>query len=73
VKAQEARARRAFFVLERDEGACKLCGACASACPAGAISVSEGRFSLDASSCIACYGCVVVCESRALAAKWRYF
>ena len=33
---------------------CVACGACAGSCPVGAISEGDGKFEIDADSCISC-------------------
>lgn len=44
---------------------CKCCGACVSACPAGAISIADGQVVTDAEKCILCMACVAKCHSKA--------
>ena len=50
-----------------DPPRCDLNGACAVACPTGAISVGT-TFTLDRAACISCDRCVEVCRPGALAA-----
>ncbi len=50
-----------FFVGEN----CAGCGACAQACPQGAIEVSEGRARTDRALCIGCGKCTEVCPNEA--------
>lgn len=50
-----------------DAGRCDLNGACAQACPVGAISVGA-TLSLDRARCISCSRCIEVCPTGALAA-----
>jgi uncharacterized protein (DUF362 family)/Pyruvate/2-oxoacid:ferredoxin oxidoreductase delta subunit len=45
--------------------ACTRCGACARACPRGAIGM-EGLPRWDLSRCIGCYCCFELCEARAV-------
>ncbi len=47
--------------------ACLSCGACASACPVGAISEGDGKFEIDASACISCGSCAGTCPANAIA------
>ena len=42
---------------------CVMCGACAGACPVGAISEGDGKFEIDADSCISCGACAVTCPT----------
>ncbi len=52
---------------------CVGCGACISACPAGAISLRNGTAQTDRDACTGCGACVPVCPSdaRAIAgASW---
>jgi len=49
-----------------DPARCDLNGACARACPVGAIAV-DTRFALDRARCISCSRCVEVCPTGALA------
>ena len=37
--------------------ACIQCGACAEACPAGAISEGDGKYVIDADTCLDCGAC----------------
>ena len=47
-----------------DSSMCTLCGACAKACPAGAIPVKEPK-KTDTKKCIGCMKCVRVCKQNA--------
>ena len=49
-----------------DAQRCDLNGACAQACPVGAIAV-DTRFALDRARCISCSRCIEVCPTQALA------
>ena len=40
---------------------CVSCGACAGACPVGAISEGDGKFEIDADVCIECGACEATC------------
>jgi ferredoxin len=49
---------------------CTYCGACAIACPIGAINVSaSGRLTVDAISCFACGRCVLACPEHAITVR----
>lgn len=48
------------------KGACKGCGACVPACPAGALTLSEERVSINKALCIECYCCLEHCPHSAL-------
>lgn len=48
------------------EGWCAGCGACVSTCPAGALSLSGGRVSVDRSKCLLCGYCGAACPEMAL-------
>lgn len=45
---------------------CLSCGACAGACPVGAISEGDGKFEIDASACISCGACAGTCPAGAI-------
>jgi len=44
---------------------CTACGACAAACPAGAITMCEGRPQTNAARCTRCGRCVTACPAEA--------
>ena len=45
---------------------CVSCGACAGACPVGAISEGAGKFEIDADTCISCGACAGTCPTGAI-------
>ncbi len=47
--------------------ACIGCGKCERICPVHAITVSEGRATVDLSRCIRCYCCHEICTEHAIA------
>lgn len=51
--------------LIHSESRCIGCGACAAACPKGAVSLQNG-FALNRSVCDLCMDCAAVCHARAL-------
>ncbi len=40
---------------------CVGCGACVNVCPVGAISIRDGKASINADICISCGGCAGIC------------
>lgn len=40
---------------------CIQCGACAGACPVGAISEGDSKYVIDADTCISCGACAGTC------------
>lgn len=54
---------RAVRPPRRDGGACTACGACAAACPAGAI--DPATLDVDARACIRCMACARACLAGA--------
>lgn len=42
---------------------CVMCGACAGACPVGAISEGDGKFEIDPDTCISCGACAGTCPT----------
>jgi ferredoxin len=48
----------------RDEARCVMCGACATVCPMGAVTIGE-TVTTDASRCIVCCACVKTCPEGA--------
>jgi ferredoxin len=54
------------YVAERDESRCRACGDCAAVCPFGAMTIQDGRVTLDAAACMGCGVCVTRCRHGAL-------
>jgi uncharacterized protein len=50
--------------------ACVGCSYCMVNCPAGCITLKEGKACIDEASCIGCGECVVVCKTEAITNKW---
>ena len=46
--------------------ACVSCGACADACPVGAISQGDDRDVIDANACLDCGSCSDTCPNGAI-------
>jgi ferredoxin len=48
--------------------ACICCGACASICPVGAITLAESgdRYVVDPAKCIGCGACISTCPVEAI-------
>lgn len=49
-----------------DATACSLTGACAAACPTGAITIGADGWRLDAGGCVLCDACAEACPTGAL-------
>lgn len=53
-------------VPEMNAESCSLCGACVEVCREGALSLREGKITLDFTRCLYCGQCIKVCPSGAL-------
>ncbi|MEE1186068.1 MAG: 4Fe-4S binding protein [Acutalibacteraceae bacterium] len=45
---------------------CIMCGACASACPADAISEGDTQYNIDPEACLDCGSCAAGCPVGAI-------
>ena len=45
---------------------CVSCGACADACPVGAISQGDSQYQIDANACLDCGSCADTCPNGAI-------
>ncbi|MCR5823535.1 MAG: 4Fe-4S binding protein [Lachnospiraceae bacterium] len=45
---------------------CVSCGACAGACPAGAISEGPEHYEIDAEACLDCGTCAATCPTGSI-------
>lgn len=45
---------------------CSGCGKCVEICPAGAISMKNGKASIDLKKCAGCLACVTLCPQKAI-------
>jgi uncharacterized protein (DUF362 family)/Pyruvate/2-oxoacid:ferredoxin oxidoreductase delta subunit len=45
---------------------CRRCGACAAACPAGAMAQRDGAYAIDAKRCQHCFCCAELCPEGAV-------
>lgn len=52
--------------MKVDPNKCLSCGACASLCPVGAISLSTGKAVINKKKCIKCGACKEICPVGAI-------
>ena len=56
--------------MESNRDLCVGCGACASVCPEGAISLPDGKALISSGECIGCGECLTVCPEKAIDINW---
>lgn len=52
--------------LRVDVRRCRRCGACAAACPTGAMALRDGEYAIDAARCLHCFCCSELCPAGAV-------
>ncbi|RLI62399.1 MAG: 4Fe-4S ferredoxin, partial [Promethearchaeia archaeon] len=50
---------------------CVGCGVCKNHCPADAIEIVEGKYTVDKDACVGCGDCIRYCPEGALAFNWE--
>jgi len=50
---------------------CTGCGVCIPRCAHGALSLADGRITLDKSHCAGCGDCIIACNTDALSITWN--
>ena len=56
---------RAYVISD----SCVSCGSCAGGCPAGAISLGDSHYEIDADTCLSCGACESACPVGAISAN----
>ena len=54
-----------------DKTVCVACGACAKACPRGAITICRGCYALVQDTCVGCGLCAKTCPAGCVETKER--
>lgn len=52
--------------MQVDKTKCVGCGCCMGICPAGAISLKDGKATIDPTKCISCHQCAATCPMQAI-------
>jgi len=53
------------------EPSCTGCGSCTSVCSVQAITLNEGRSTIDAKLCVGCASCLAACPEGAIQVRWE--
>lgn len=59
------------FKIASNPEICTGCGTCVKNCPAGAISLVNGKARIDYGKCIGCGLCISICPFRAIEIPWQ--
>jgi hypothetical protein len=59
------------FKIASNPEICTGCGMCAQNCPAGAITLENGKAKIDYEKCLGCGFCISVCPFGAIEIPWR--
>jgi uncharacterized Fe-S center protein len=59
------------FKIAPNPDTCIGCGMCVKNCPAGALSIENGKAKIDYNKCIGCGFCISVCPVGAIEIPWR--
>lgn len=54
------------YIMKVDKNKCLGCGACASMCPVGAITMKGGKAEINKKKCIKCGTCKDICPVGAI-------
>ena len=52
--------------MKVDKNLCVGCGACCGVCPAGAITLKDGKSEIDQIKCANCHQCMQICPMGAI-------
>src|SRR5680860_245860 len=59
------------FKIVSNSTICTGCGTCVNNCPAGAISLENGKVSINYKKCIGCGLCISICPAGAIEIPWQ--
>lgn len=59
------------FKIASNPAICTGCGRCVKNCPAGAISLENGKAKIDYQKCLGCGLCISICPLGAIEIPWR--